>query len=146
MEEGMRAVMGEIDAYGGVVKAIEDGWLQRRIAVRAKEKKDATDRGERVVVGMNRYRREGEAQSFGEVFRLDPGTAARVLAKHAEVKRTRDAARATKALDALEAAAANDKENLMPLLVECCHAYATVGEMVERLKRRWGEFQEPVQL
>jgi methylmalonyl-CoA mutase, N-terminal domain len=146
MEEGMREVMQEIDAYGGVVKAIEDGWLQRRIAVRAKEKKDATDRGERVVVGMNRYRREDEAQSFGEVFRLDPGTAARVLAKHAEVKRKRDAGRAAKALDALEAAAAEDKENLMPLLVECCHAYATVGEMVERLKRCWGEFQEPVRL
>jgi methylmalonyl-CoA mutase, N-terminal domain len=146
MEQGMREVMGEIDAYGGVVKAIEDGWLQRRIAVRAKEKKDATDRGERVVVGMNRYRREGEVQSFGEVFRLDPGTAARVLEKHAEVKRKRDAARAAAALDALEAAAANDQENLMPLLVECCHAYATVGEMVERMKRRWGEFQEPVRL
>ena len=101
---------------------------------------------ERVVVGMNRYRREGEAQSFGEVFRLDPGTAARVLAKHAEVKRKRDAARAARALDALEAAAATDQENLMPLLVECCHAYSTVGEMVARLKRCWGEFQEPVRL
>jgi len=146
MEEGMREVMAEIDAYGGVVKAIEDGWLQRRIALRAKEKKDATDRGERVVVGMNRYRRDDEAQSFGEVFRLDPGTAARVLEKHAEVKRRRDAARAAKALDALEAAAASEKENLMPLLVECCHAYATVGEMVARLKGCWGEFQEPVRL
>jgi len=144
MEQDMREVMGEIDAYGGVVKAIEDGWLQRRIAVRAKEKKDATDRGERVVVGMNRYRREAQAESYGEVFRLDPGTAARVLEKHAQVKRSRDAARAAHALDALEAAAASDNKNLMPLLVECCHAYATVGEMVERLKRCWGEFQEPV--
>ncbi|MDH4093174.1 MAG: methylmalonyl-CoA mutase family protein [Betaproteobacteria bacterium] len=146
MEDGMREVMGEIGAYGGVVKAIEDGWLQRRIALRAREKKDATDRGERVVVGMNRYRREDEAQSFGEVFRLDPGTAARVLEKHAEVKRTRDAARAARALDTLEAAAAGEKENLMPLLVDCCHAYCTVGEMVARLKRCWGEFQEPVRL
>jgi methylmalonyl-CoA mutase, N-terminal domain len=146
MEQGMREVMGEIDAYGGVVKAIEDGWLQRRIAVRAKERKDATDRGERVVVGQNRYRREAQADSYGEVFRLDPGTAARVLEKHAGVKRKRDAARAAKALDALESAAAAEKENLMPLLVECCHAYATVGEMVERLKHCWGEFQEPVRL
>ncbi len=147
MEEDMRRVMGEIDAYGGVVKAIEDGWLQRRIAVRAKERKDATDRGARVVVGMNRYRHEeAQAQGFGEVFRLDPAIAARVLAKHAEVKRRRDAAQAERALDALEAAAASEKENLMPLLVECCHAYATVGEMVERLKRCWGEFQEPVRL
>jgi methylmalonyl-CoA mutase N-terminal domain/subunit len=71
-----------------------------------------------------------------------------VLAKHAGLKRTRDAARVGRALDALEtaAAAAADTQNLMPLLVECCHAYATVGEMVQRLKRCWGEFQEPVRL
>lgn len=146
MEQGMRAVMGEIDAYGGVVKAIEDGWLQKRIAVRAKQKKDDTDRGERVVVGQNQFRREAQADSYGEVFRLDPQISARVLAKHAGLKRTRDAARVARTLAALEAAAAADAENLMPLLVECCHAYATVGEMVACLKRCWGEFQEPVRL
>jgi methylmalonyl-CoA mutase N-terminal domain/subunit len=146
MEQGMLEVMGEIDAYGGVVKAIEDGWLQRRIAVRAKQKKDATDRGERVVVGQNQFRREAQADSYGEVFRLDPQISARVLAKHAALKRSRDAARVARSLAALEAAAAADTQNLMPLLIECCHAYATVGEMVERLKRCWGEFQEPVRL
>ena len=142
----MRAVMAEIDAYGGVEKAIEEGWLQRRIAGRAREKKDATDKGERVVVGQNRFRREEQADSYGEVFHLDPKIAGRVLEKLGEVRRTRDAARVAKTLDALEAAARTDTENLMPLLVECCHAYATVGEMVERLKRCWGEFQEPVRL
>ena len=146
MEQGMLEVMAEIDAYGGVVKAIEDGWLQRRIAVRAKQKKDETDRGERVVVGQNQFRREAQADSYGEVFRLDPQISARVLAKHAGLKRTRDAARVGRALAALEAAAAADDQNLMPLLVECCHAYATVGEMVGCLKRCWGEFQEPVRL
>jgi methylmalonyl-CoA mutase N-terminal domain/subunit len=145
MESGMLEVMREIDAYGGVVKAIEDGWLQRRIAARAKEKKDATDRGARVVVGQNRFRREAQADSYGEVFRLDPRIAERVLEKHARVKRERDAARVERSLAALEAAASGT-ENLMPLLVECCHAYATVGEMVDRLKRCWGEFQEPVRL
>ena len=44
----------------------------------------------------------------------------------------------------LAAAAAKDDENLMPYLVDCCHAYATVGEMVECLKNHWGEFKEPV--
>jgi methylmalonyl-CoA mutase N-terminal domain/subunit len=146
MESAMLDVMREIDAYGGVVKAIEDGWLQRRIAARAKEKKDATDRGERIVVGQNSFRREAQSDSYGEVFRLDPGIAGRVLEKHAQLKRERDATRVERALDALEAAAASETENLIPLLVDCCHAYATVGEMVERLKRRWGEFQEPVRL
>jgi methylmalonyl-CoA mutase N-terminal domain/subunit len=46
----------------------------------------------------------------------------------------------------LQQAATKDDENLMPYLVECCHAYATVGEMVQRLKSLWGEFQEPVRL
>jgi methylmalonyl-CoA mutase N-terminal domain/subunit len=44
----------------------------------------------------------------------------------------------------LETAAGGDGENLIPYLVDCCHAYATVGEMIGRLKRHWGEFQEPV--
>lgn len=146
MEEGMVEVMREIADYGGVVKAIEEGWLQRRIAIRAKEKKDATDCGDRVVVGQNRYRREAQADSYGEVFHLDPQIATRVLDKLTAVKHTRDAAAVRRTLDALEAAAKEEKENLMPLLIDCCHAYATVGEMVERLKRCWGEFQEPVRL
>ena len=50
------------------------------------------------------------------------------------------------ALARLEAAAAKDDENLMPYLVDCCHAYATIGEMVARLKACWGEFQEPIRL
>jgi len=146
MESAMLEVMREIDAYGGVVKAIEDGWLQRRIAARAKERKEATDRGERVVVGQNRFRREAQADGCGEAFRLDPDLSARVLAKLARVKQSRDAGRVERSLAALEAAAPTDAENLMPPLIECCHAYATVGEMVSRLKRRWGEFQEPVRL
>lgn len=146
MESAMTGVMREIDAYGGVVKAIEDGWLQRRIALRARERKDATDSGSRVVVGQNRFRRDAQADSYGEVFHLDPQIASRVLAKHAQVKDTRDAARVVQSLDALQAAARSEDQNLMPLLVECCHAYATVGEIVNRLKQCWGEFQEPVRL
>jgi methylmalonyl-CoA mutase N-terminal domain/subunit len=59
---------------------------------------------------------------------------------------TRDAAAAERSLARLAKAAADDRENLMPYLVDCCHAYATVGEMVAALKKQWGEFQEPVRL
>jgi len=69
-----------------------------------------------------------------------------IAAAKAETRPKRDNARVDAALAALEAAAAGDSENLMPLLIDCCHAYATVGEMVGRLKRCWGEFQEPVRL
>ena len=46
-------------------------------------------------------------------------------------------------LERLENAASKDRENLLPYLVDCCHGYATVGEMVSRLKKQWGEFREP---
>jgi len=146
MEEEIRQVMQEIDEYGGVEKAIEEGWLQQRIAHRALERKLATDAGARVVVGQNRYRREDQAESYGEVFRLDPDISRRVLEKLERLRQARDAAAVERTLARLESASADDAENLMPYLVDCCHAYATVGEMVARLKARWGEFQEPVRL
>ena len=59
---------------------------------------------------------------------------------------TRDNAAVETALGRLRDAATTDSDNLMPRLVECCHAYATVGEMVATLTREWGEFQEPVRL
>ena len=82
MEEDDLKVMGEIDAYGGVVKAIEDGWLQMRLAERAtgaaSRKIDSLDT---IIVGQNAFRRENQTDDVGEVFRLDPKGAARVLEK-----------------------------------------------------------------
>ena len=129
-----------------MVPAIEDGWLQRRLAERARERKAQIDSGERVVVGQNHFRDPDERQDFGEVFRVDPDAARRIVERHDDVRRRRDAAAVRRALDRLSAAAATDDENVMPHLVECCHAYATVGEMVAALKEHWGEFQEPVGL
>ncbi len=146
MEEGIAAVIGEIDRYGGTIRAIEDGYLQLRIARRALERKRETDAGRRVVVGENYFRREGDAVDFGEAFRLDPAAAGKVLERFERVKQTRDNGAVERNLAALAAAARKEDENLMPYLVDCCHVYATVGEMVDTLKREWGEFQEPVRL
>jgi len=146
MEEKILGLMGEVDAYGGAVKAIEDGWLQMRVARRALRRKRDIDALELPVVGVNCFRRPDQAAAPGEVFHLDPQASARVLEKYREVLARRDQAAAAHALERLEQAAQKDRENLMPYLVDCCHAYATVGEMVARLKRHWGEFQEPVRL
>lgn len=146
IEEEMVAVIDEIEAVGGVVKAIEDGYLQSRIAERARERKVAKDAGDTIVVGENAFRRDNQEDTPGEVFKLDPQAGARVIEKYEAVLARRDAAAVKRALDRLEAAAAIDGENLMPYLVDGCHAYATVGEMVATLKSRWGEFQEPVGL
>ena len=143
-EEAVREVIAGIDDYGGVVKAIEGGWLQARIAERARERKMATDRGERVVVGQTHFRRDGQTNEFGEVFKVDPGAAARVREKFAAVMARRDPAAVAAALERLERAAGRDDENVMPHLVACCHARASVGEMVAALKQPWGEFEEPI--
>ena len=146
MEEEILRVIREIDEYGGVVRAIEDGYIQLRIAERARERKQATDSGERIVVGVNRYERDEAAAGVSEIFTLDPKAADEIRRKYETVRARRDDAAVGRTLGRLSDAAAKDRECLLPHLVECCHAYATVGEMVETLKRHWGEFDEPVRL
>jgi methylmalonyl-CoA mutase N-terminal domain/subunit len=146
MEEQILKVMGEIDAYGGVVRAIEDGWIQMRLAERGLERKLDNDAGLSVVVGQNHFKKDNEEIRVGEVFTLDPTVARRALEKFERVMDTRDNAAVQATLARLATAAAKDRENVMPYLVDCCHAYATVGEMVSCLKDQWGEFKEPVNL
>ena len=146
MEAGMVQVIEEIEAYGGVEKAVEDGWLQMKIAQRASERKRAVDAGKSVIVGQNYFRRDDQNEGVGEVFKLDPQATARVVEKYERVRDERDSVAAEQSLVALEKAASDDGKNLMPYLIECCHVYATVGEMVATLKGQWGEFEEPVRL
>jgi methylmalonyl-CoA mutase N-terminal domain/subunit len=146
MQEEIEKIMSEIDAYGGVVPAIEDGWLQSRLAHRALERKQRNDSGETVVVGQNHFRNEGDEGDVKDIFTLSPTVAARALEKYERVLQTRNQAAVAASLARLTAAAQNDRENVMPYLVDCCHAYATVGEMVAKLREVWGEFKEPVNL
>jgi len=146
MEQEILRVMGEIESYGGVVRAIEDGWIQLRLAERGLERKLDTDSGRQVIVGVNHFRKADEPIGVGDVFQLDPTVAQRALEKFQRVLDTRNTAAVQAALARLAQAAAKDRENVMPYLVEGCHAYATVGEMVACLKQQWGEFKEPVNL
>ena len=146
MEAEIEKVMGEIDAYGGVVKAIEDGWLQARLAERALERKIAVDERRNIVVGVNAFEKAGGSAVVGEIFKSDPAAARRVTEKFAALLGRRDAAAVQASLARLSDAAGKDRENLLPHLVDCCHAYATVGEMVGELRRHWGDFQEPIRL
>lgn len=146
MEAEIEKVMGEIDAYGGVIKAIEDGWLQARLAERALERKEAVDDGRNTVVGVNAFEKAGGDAGVNEIFTSDKEAARRVMEKFTALRDRRDNEAVAATLAKLSAAAEQDRENLMPYLVDCCHAYATVGEMVGELKRHWGDFQEPIRL
>lgn len=146
IEAAVLKVMQEIEDYGGVEKAIEEGWIQMRLAERALQRKLDIDSGEKVIVGLNHFRNPDEINTPGEVFSLDPLAAGRVIERHQQVLQTRQQSAVDRSLQRLASVAAQDGENLLPYLVDCCHAYATVGEMVSTLRTQWGEFHEPVRL
>ena len=143
-------VMQEIDDYGGV-GAGDRGRLAADAARRARalQRKRDIDSGDiRRSSGQNHFRARGPAT--GAAAKCSSSTrpsSARVLGEFQRRPRTRAySAAVERTLARLEQAAAKDDENLMPYLVDCCHAYVTVGEMVQRLKTEWGEFKEPVRL
>jgi methylmalonyl-CoA mutase N-terminal domain/subunit len=143
MEERVVEIMDDLERQGGMVKAIEDGVLQRMISEQAFRVEQAVRSGERTVVGVNKFQ-TNEKPPETEGYELDEKGRIRQLERLAEVKRTRSAPDVKAALGALSAAAAKDGENLMPLLIDCAKKYCTVGEMVDVLKDQWGEFQQPV--
>ena len=146
MEEEAENIIRELEEYGGVEKAIEDGFIQSRIAESARSRKVRKDSGEDVVVGENYYRNENEENDFGEIFQLDSQATAKIITRLDALRDQRDNTEVRRTLRKLESCAGTEGENLMPYIVDCCHAYATVGEIVSSLKKQWGEFREPIRL
>jgi methylmalonyl-CoA mutase, N-terminal domain len=141
-EARITEIMADLDSRGGMVAAIESGYLQGLIADEAWRRHQEIESGERPVVGVNRFV-TGEPAPALATYELDAPGRDRQLKRLAEVKARRDAAQARAALAALSRAA-RGSANLMPLLVDCAQAYCTVGEMVAALKAVWGEFSQPV--
>jgi len=142
MEARVIEIMDDLERRGGMVQAVEEGYLHRLIADEAFRVDRAIASGERPIVGVNMFTTDEEPPEV-EGYELDEEGRARQLERLAEVKRTRSSAEVRAALDALGRAAGAEDVNLMPLLVDCAKAYCTVGEMVDVLKDKWGEFQQP---
>ncbi|MFF3371805.1 methylmalonyl-CoA mutase family protein [Streptomyces sp. NPDC002680] len=135
-------IMDDLERYGGMVRAIEDGYLQGLIADEAYQLHLDVEAGTRPVVGVNRFVSDEPPPDLA-TYELDAEGRDRQLKRLADVKATRDAALVREQLARL-ARAADGTENLMPVLIDCANAYCTVGEMVAALKAVWGEFQQPV--
>ena len=142
MEARVVEIMDDLERRGGMVKAVEEGYLHRLISEEAARVHHAIDCGERPVVGLNRFQADEEPPEV-EGYEMDEKGRLRQLERLAEVKRTRADGDVRATLAALGDGADRDDVNLMPLLVDCAKAYCTVGEMVDVLKDRWGEFQQP---
>ncbi len=129
----------KIQEMGGSIAAIERGYLQREIAESAFRYQREIEKGERVVVGVNRFA-VPEKRSI-QILRVDGAVRDRQIARLADLKRRRDPQEVSRALSRLEGAA-RGRENLMPLLVECVEAYATLGEISDVLRGLFGEQRE----
>jgi methylmalonyl-CoA mutase N-terminal domain/subunit len=139
IEAGARALLDRIDAAGGTLRAIELGIIQRAIQDAAYDAQQRIDRGEDVVVGVNKYA-TGDASRI-DVLTIDPELEARQVARVRNVRATRDAASWRAAIEAV-ASAARGTDNLVPPIVHAVEARATVGEISDALRGVFGEYRE----
>jgi methylmalonyl-CoA mutase, N-terminal domain len=130
----------KIDAMGGMVAAIEKGFPQKEIHEAAYAYQRAVEQKEKIIVGVNDFVAEEERPV--DILVIDEAIAKHQREKLAELKERRDTAAVQSSLEALGGAAETDR-NLMPYILECVRAYATVGEMCDVLRRVFGTYQEP---
>jgi methylmalonyl-CoA mutase N-terminal domain/subunit len=141
-EERIVGIMADLDAHGGMVRCIEDGYLQGLIADEAYRAHQDIESGARPIVGVNRFTSDEPAPEIG-TYELDAAGRDLQLKRLAKVKADRDSGAVAATLSALSRAAEGE-ENLMHRLIDCANAYCTVGEMTSALKSVWGEFRQPV--
>jgi methylmalonyl-CoA mutase, N-terminal domain len=131
----------KIDAMGGMLHAIEIGYVQREIQEAAYQYQRAVETGDAVVVGVNRFRAEEEASV--PTLRIDPSVERAQIERVRALRQRRDNERTEVALTLLEDAA-RSTENLLPRILDCVESLATVGEISNRLRHVWGEYREAV--
>jgi methylmalonyl-CoA mutase N-terminal domain/subunit len=140
IEDGAWAYIEKIDALGGMVQAIEQGFVQREIQNTAYEYQLQIERGERVIVGLNKFQTSSEPVP---VVKIDPKLEEEQVARTRKVRADRDAVAHAAALTTLENAA-KGRDNLMPPIVAAVKARATVGEVSNVLRGVFGEHQETI--
>jgi methylmalonyl-CoA mutase N-terminal domain/subunit len=139
IEDRASNYLERIDAMGGMLRAIETGYVQKEIQESAYRYQRAIEQEESVVVGVNRF--QSEQGSAIPTLRVNPAIEQQQVERLRAVRERRDSAAVETALAKLEAAA-RGTENLLPLILESVEAYATVGEISNRLRNVWGEYRE----
>ena len=139
VETEARAYLDRIDRMGGMLRAIETGFVQKEIQEAAYREQQATEAKRRIVVGVNAFASDGAAPI--PLFQVDPQLERDQVRRVRQVRAGRDGAAAERALARL-ADAARGSENLMPPILEAVKASATLGEICHRLRGVFGEHQE----
>jgi methylmalonyl-CoA mutase N-terminal domain/subunit len=140
LEEGTWDYFKKIDDMGGMVAAIEAGFPQREIMDASYEYQKAIEKKEKIIVGVNEYQSE-ESQKI-ELLKIDLAAELHQKKKLADLKRARDPKAVRDHLEELTRAAGTG-ENLLPCILRAVKSYATLGEIVDAMKKVFGEYQEP---
>jgi methylmalonyl-CoA mutase len=144
MADAAWAIIEEVEAMGGMTKAVDSGWAKLRIEAAAAEKQARIDAGRDVIVGVNRYKPAAEdAVPVREVDNI--AVRENQVARLAKLRATRDAAAVDRALDALTRCAETGEGNLLALSVDAMRVRATVGEVSDALEKVWGRHRADTQ-
>ena len=142
MEREAEAYFEKIEKLGGVVAAIEKGFMQREIGDAAYKYQQQIEKKERIVVGVNKFIDEHETIDI-DILKIDP----RVEDDQAEtlkmVRERRDGVAARNALEEIRAACRDEGINLMPKILHAAKVEATLGEMIQVMREEFGEYREP---
>ncbi len=141
MERDALEYFRKIDAMGGMVAAIEKGFPQREIQDSAYQYQKAVERGEQVIVGVNKYAMANE-QTEVPTLVIDESVRTHQVERLEETRTRRDTGAVANALEKLKSAAQNS-ENTMPATIEAVRAYATLGEICSALRDVFGVYEEP---
>jgi methylmalonyl-CoA mutase, N-terminal domain len=144
IETRAEAYLRRIDELGGMVEAIAEGFPQREIQDAAYREQQAVERGEQVVVGVNRFA-QGEEHVETPRLRIDPQLERRQIERLAKFRKTRDGTDSARSLAALTGAA-RGRDNLVPFILDAVRAHATLGEIADALRDVFGEYREQVVL
>lgn len=145
VETEARQYIEKIDDMGGMLAAIEKGYVQQQIQDAAYTCQKAIESGERIVVGVNKFQFEEKGQGR-ELLRVDPSVGQGQVDSLRKMKQGRDNVAVGDRLDAVRKAAKDEQANLMPSIIEAVKAYATEGEICGVLREEFGEYRENIVL
>lgn len=138
IERHAEAYIARIDELGGALRAVEEGYIQREIQEAAYRTQRAIEKGEQIVVGVNRF--QTDEHPVGELLRVDEQVRLDQMEALKKLRSERNHAAVSAVLARIEQAARDPNAALMPLFIEAVEAYATLGEICDALRRVFGEY------
>jgi methylmalonyl-CoA mutase N-terminal domain/subunit len=142
LEQEAMEIFEQIDALGGVVPGIHEGWFQKEIAGSAMRQQREIESGDRVVVGVNKFT-EGSGGIEIDTLRIDPSVEAGQVESMADLRERRDADEVERTLSALRHASGTE-DNVVPFILDCARAYCTLYEIRAAMEDVFGSYKEPV--